>query len=94
MDQDFQGFAVVHSSVAVGDGVELDLAVEHLAGVHAAVEDTGQEGVDVGAGGCGSAGEGDVRAEEAAETDGGIFVLGTPTRLITPPGRTAPIACS
>jgi hypothetical protein len=33
---------------------------------------------------------GDVAAEEAGEPDRGVLVLGTPTRLITPPGRTMP----
>ena len=57
-DEDFEGFTGVHGPVAVGHGVETDLAVEHLAGLDAAVENAGQQRVDLGAGRCGAAGEG------------------------------------
>jgi hypothetical protein len=68
-DQHFEGFAVVHRLVAVWDRVESDFAVEDLSGFDGAVEDVREQGFDVGAGGCGSAGEGDVGPEEAAEAD-------------------------
>ena len=74
-DEHFQSGAVIHRLVPVWDLVEGDLAVEHLPGFDGAVEDVGEQGRDVGAGGCGSAGEGDVGCEQAAEPDGGLFVL-------------------
>ena len=87
-DADFEGFTGVHGPVAVGHDVESDLAVKHLARLGAAVENAGQQRVDVGAGRCGAAGEGDVRAEKADPT-GASSYWGTPTRLITPPGVSA-----
>jgi len=92
-DEDFEGFTGVHGPVAVGHGVETDLAVEHLAGLDAAVENAGQQRVDLGAGRCGAAGEGDVGPKRLPNPTGASSYWGTPTRLITPPGRTTPIAC-
>src|SRR6266487_3203828 len=74
-DEHFESGAVVHRLVPVWDLVEGDLAVENLPRFGGAVEDVGEQGLDVGAGGCGSAGESDVGCEQAAEPDGGLFVL-------------------
>jgi hypothetical protein len=90
----FEALAIVHVLVSGRDTVDVGGGVEDLPRFDGAVEDVGHEFLDVGTCGCGAAGEADVSAEEAAETDGGVFVLGTPTRLMIPPGRTMPTACS
>lgn len=51
--------------------VESDVAVEDAAWVNAAGEDAGHEGLDICPGGCRSASEGDIAAEEAAEPEAG-----------------------
>jgi hypothetical protein len=53
LDQDFEGGSLVHRLVAVRDFVEGDFPVEDLSGFGGAVEDVREEGLDVGAGGCG-----------------------------------------
>src|SRR3954447_12126190 len=73
-DEDLERLAGVHRLVAGGDVVQADGAVEHAAGLDAALEHVGQQFLDVGALGTGAAGEGDVAAEEV-EASGGLLVL-------------------
>ena len=79
-----------HGAVAVRDVVKVDRADEDLAGFDPSFEDVGHEFLYVGARGCGAAGEGDVAAEEAAETDGCDLVLGDADTADDPAGRTTP----
>ena len=74
-DEDLEGSPCVHVLVALRYLVEGDFTVEDPAGVDLAAEDARHKGLDIGAGGCGSAGEGDVGAEEAAEADRRVLVL-------------------
>ncbi|GHA48251.1 hypothetical protein GCM10010345_61000 [Streptomyces canarius] len=74
--QYLERLARVHGSVALGYAVGADGAVEDPAGFDASLKDVGEELVDAGAGRGGACGEGDVVAEEAAEADRGLLVLG------------------
>src|ERR1700760_2705878 len=74
-DQNLEGLAIGHGAVAVGCLVEADGAVEDAAGFDGAVEDVGHEFLDVGAGRCGSAGEGEI-ADHGVETHWYVGVLG------------------
>jgi hypothetical protein len=58
--EDLQRFSGVHRAVSVGQRIEADSAVEVLAGVHGAFEEAGQQRLDLGPGGGGAAGEGNV----------------------------------
>lgn len=55
----------IHGAVALGSPLQTD----------GAVQDGGKQSLDVGADGSGPSREGDVRAQETAEADGGVLVL-------------------
>src|SRR4051795_11616688 len=64
LDHHFNGLAAVHRAIAFGHTIETDHAVEDPSGLDAACEDIGQQLLDVGAHGCGSAADDDVLVEE------------------------------
>ena len=74
-DEDLEGTPRIHLPVSLRCLVESNFAVEDAAWANAAGEDAGHQGLDICAGGCGSAGEGDVAAEEAPESDWGVLIL-------------------
>ena len=65
-----------------------------LPGSTRAVEDVGQQFLDVGAGRSDAAGEGDVAEEHRRSPAGTSGYCGAPTRLTVPPARTTPNAVS
>src|SRR5688572_6524099 len=63
LDHHLERLAIGHRAVAIGDAVEVDRAVEHLARLDPAVEDVRQELADVGADRCRPAADDDVAEE-------------------------------